>query len=131
MKFSTSLALILIISIGVTIGNLTSSLITTTTVAYFANKALKEETARLDKQRKEANLRAYLQSQKDQKEAAIKNEQNRVENERRRKDEEAKAAVRNKLRSTCEFWQREYNKNRKEYDRANMDMACRAANNAP
>lgn len=130
MNIATAFALIMVIATGVTIGNLTSNYITTKTLNYYAEKALRESAERLDKELAEANLRAHLQSEKMKKELAIRNEQNRVENERRRKDEDAKAAVRNKLRSTCEFWQNEYNKNRKEFDRANMDMACRAARNA-
>lgn len=130
MNITTAFALLVIISIGVTIGNLSSNLITTTTVAYFASKALKEETARFNKQMNDAKLKAHLQSQEDQKTAVIRNEQNRIENERRRKEEEQRNVVINKLRSTCEFWQNEYNQNRKEFDKAHMDVACRALRNA-
>lgn len=131
MKMTTAFALIIIIAIGVTIGNLTSTVISTTVGTYLAAKALERGAKILEKEMAEAKLKNHLQTEKMRKEAAIRDEQNRIENERRRKDEEAKAAVRNKLRSTCEFWQNEYNKNRKEFDRANMDMACRAARNAP
>lgn len=127
MKLPTFLTLILAISIGVTIGNLASTVITTTVGTYLAAKTLERETKIFEKKATEVKLRNHLQAEKMKKEAAIRDEQNRIENERRRKDEEAKASVRNKLRSTCEFWQNEYNRNRQEYDRANMDMACRAA----
>lgn len=131
MKMTTAFALIIIIAIGVTIGNLTSTVISTTVGTYLAAKALERGAKILEKEMAEAKLKNHLQTEKMRKEAAIRDEQNRIENERRRRDEEAKAAVRNKLRSTCEFWQNEYNRNRQEYDKANMDMACRAASNTP
>lgn len=116
-------ALLLVIFIAVTAGNLTSNWIEKQLLAHELRK-IEQEFAKQLKAETEKAQQAATQAQ-------IRNAQIARENQKRQKQqqiaEENRQATRRKQIETCQFWIKEYGKTRKEVDMHHRNNACRDA----
>lgn len=118
-----SIALFLIITLGVTSGNLLSNYLTTLVAEHALKQAMIEANAEAAK-RQTLNRQEAEQAKA---QGAIEQERRRQQTEKQRRDAEQKRSIQKQLNETCNFWTNEYNKTRKEVDKIHRDNACKAA----
>lgn len=124
----------LIITFGVTCGNLLSTYITLSASAYVMKSSVKKfddetkakrEVLRQQTERMNAENQEKLRALNAQR--ALEQERVRQQTERQRREAEQKRNIQNQLNETCKFWTNEYNKTKKELDKMHRDNACKAA----
>jgi biopolymer transport protein ExbB/TolQ len=126
MKASTMFTLFIIITLGVTVGNLTSNYITARVTAIVLEREARAIAKQIERETQQLNEQLRIDSERRRKQLAEQQTQNKVRFEAERREREKQEEIRRKLQSTCDFWQREFNNTGKELDKIHRDNACKA-----
>lgn len=108
--------LFLMISLGVTVGNLSSSYIQWRVVQH----VLEQEAQAAEKAMNERKKRMAEESARASERARERREQQRIRAEKERE-------VQRKRRETCVFWRNQYRETGNEMDKIHRDNSCRDA----
>src|SRR5690606_47360 len=123
MTFIKAFGLFIIITLGVTAGNLLSNFIT----MYMAAKALEISTNEIRQKNKENAEARNIREAEAAKERARRQEEQRLAREKREREDAQQRQVKKRLNETCDYWIKEYNRYKSDANRAHRDVACRQA----
>lgn len=126
MKPSTVLTLFIIVTLGVTAGNLTSNYITARVTSTILEREAKALAKQLELDAQRLNAQRQINEERRRNELAKQQAQDKAKFEIERREKEKQEEIRKKRQSTCEFWIKEFNNTRKELDRIHRDNACKA-----
>lgn len=122
-KILKGVTLFLIITAGVTCGNLTSNYISASVAGIIAERELREMAEKAEEAARRAAAENEARKERLAKEWA---ERNRKAEERRR-EQQKQQEIQEQRRSTCMYWIDQYRKTGKELDKLHRNRSCRDA----
>ncbi len=122
-KIFKGFALFIIITLGVTCGNLASGIIQ----VYVAGKVAEDVAKALKQSSEEEAKRTAAESQARMKRLVKEQAERNRQAQERQRERERQQVIQEKLRSTCRFWIDEYRKTGEELDRLHRNKSCRDA----